>query len=233
MLINEMIAIGVPIELHSTDDSAVEDEITDTQKVFKARINASHLLYSSLPIDDNNHNQNSCYKGYLKLVDAWFTYEALLHLADDHKYTSLSSSKPERLLKSIITDDEISKIIEPFDNVINTLISNKQYRPRLIDYIRLLKNNKGTSKNQLKHLTSFEKQIEKSDDLYKTNNYSVILSLAYAIRNAYAHGEETARAGTKHYKSKSILLQALHEFMLAFILHVADKIYEELLSWIS
>jgi len=220
-------------EFISIYHDAVEDEITHAQKVFKARINASHLLYSSLPIDNNNHNQETCYKGYLKLVDAWFTYEALLHLATDHRYSSPSSSKPERLLKSITTDDEVSAIIEQFDDVINKLISNKQNRTRLIDYIRLLKNNKGTSKNQLKHLTAFEEQIEKSDDLYITNNYSVILALAYAIRNAYAHGEETARAGTKHYKSKSILLQALHEFMLAFILHVAVKIYGELLSWIS
>lgn len=208
----------------------MEGETTRGQRIASVRIEATYSL-RNWALGNGEVSQDECYKSYLRLVDAWFSYEALLLLAEEIYFTAHSSSKPERLLKSEVPNIEMVDIVRGFYADLSETTNKPNRKDSLQKYVQTLMGYPGTSASQRHHLSQFNAEIKKGK--FTGKNYSRILAFVYAIRNAYAHNGETARTGTEHYRSKLIILTASYNFTLRFVLRTATLIYEELISGIS
>lgn len=217
-------------DLRSEYQQWMEGETSEIQRVTSARIDATYSLRNWVE-SQAEKSQKECYKSYLRLVDGWFSYEALLMLADEQGYAAGSSPKTDTLLKSRITNTLVSDIVQGFHDALVPVIEKDNRKRSLEQYIDTLSSYPKTSKTQLQHLSALKDEVVSGT--LKNDNYSRILAFVYAIRNAYAHNGETARSGTKHYQSKLIILTAGYEFMVKFILRTASALYEELVADIS
>lgn len=217
-------------ELQSKYQKWMEGETTINQRIVSVRIDVSYSLKDWVQ-SDNEEIQSECYKAYLRLVDTWFSYEALLILADEEEFTSQSAPKSDKLLKSKIPNDLMVDLVYDFYNQLSEIINKPNRKQSLENYIDTLLNYPGTSKTQIQHLNGFKNEVVKGE--LKNENYSRILAFVYAIRNAYAHNGETARSGTNHYFNKLLILNISFNFILQFILRTGAIIYDDLISNIS
>lgn len=209
----------------------MEGETTEKQRIVFVRIDVSYSFKDWVQ-SENEKIQSKCYKAYLRLVDTWFSYEALLHMATEEGFASQSGSKSDKLLKSKISNDEMVDIVHDFYNQLLSEIINRPNRKQsLINYITTLINYPGTFGTQIQHLEGFKIEVQQGE--LKSENYSRILAFVYAIRNAYAHNGETARSGTNHYENKLLVLNISFDFILQFILRTLAIIYIDLIADIS
>ena len=208
----------------------MELDLTPAQRVFQARIAATKEL-TTFAVPVSTDTRRSCYHAYLRLVDAWFSYESLLILAGEIGWTSKSGGKPDRLLKSQVSNESVGVALGSFRTAISEIASTARYRTLLRQYLTNLKNYPHTSNTQSSHLYQFDALLSSSE---LTNlSYSTALGFAYAIRNAYAHNGETARAGMNHFKLKAMVLDATYQFVFGFVAEVASEIYAFLIDEIS
>lgn len=221
-------------ELRNEYRRMMEDNTSTEQRKFSFRIDANYSLQNLLkdPIKNGiNDKQKECYKMYLLLIDVWFSYEALLLLANEEEFSNKSGSKPERLLKSRIKNETVADIVNNFYNDLKPILTKDKRKESLIKYINTLINYPGTTIAQQKQLNDFK--IEIGTEKFDNPNYYRILAFVYAIRNGYVHNGETAFSGTKHYIVKLMILSIAYNFMLKFILRSGSVIFDYMIETIS
>lgn len=221
-------------ELRNEYRRLMEENTTVSQRSFSFRIDANYSLLNSLKDwikNEDKDKQKECYKIYLLLIDVWFSYEALLHLANDEGFSNKYGSKPEKLLKSRIQNELVSDIVDHFYNDLKPIVTKDQRKKSLIKYITTLINYPGTSTAQRKQLNDFKIEIE--TEKFDNPNYYRVLAFVYAIRNGYVHNGETAFSGTEHYIVKLMILSIAYNFMFKFILRSGSRIFDYMIETIS
>lgn len=208
----------------------VEEDTTVNQRIVSVRIEASYLLKDWVQTGEIK-SQEECYKAYLRLVDAWFTYEALLTWAAEENVATQSGAKTEKLLKNRFPTRLMADVVFDFYDQLSQVMDKPNRKKSFEQYVNTLANYPGTSQTQKQHLEDLKSEIITGN--LAGQNYSRILAFAYAIRNAYAHNGETAKSGTNHYVSKLIVLNAAYAFVLRLVLRASAEIYDDLTAHIS
>lgn len=169
-------------------------------------------------------------KAYIEIIkcnEAWFTYEALIKLCAlfDWKKTSIKSPVD-------IFDAETFELFEMFEilSAFNATFNDEIYATDKIakdieGYLAYMEHE--IDSNSLKAiLIGVKNKITLKQPLLHKD----ILAIIYGTRNIFVHKGESAKAGTKNYKNKILLLRIVYDYMILFLLKVTNLGFDKQLE---
>jgi len=165
------------------------------------------------------------YINYLRLVDAWFSFEVFLKSVKRNGFGNQSNSKTDILRKEILVKSGCNEILESVVIGLWDLPESSELTKKLNYYASLIQDESVSS--------SQKRNIESIIDKVRTHNltkitHAELFSLCYAIRNSYAHNGETARSGTSSYGIKIELLNLCYHYLLRIMYRYNNYMYAEL-----
>jgi hypothetical protein len=191
-------------ELLEEDLSAEQDLLK-----FNIRIRINLALKPAFSNDYGyvkNINQKTLYSLLYKIADAWFVYENICAFKRGEKKSFYNT-------EVLLDDTEALELLSAFNVELKEQSANIVREKDLIKYLDHLFD--VCSKSNLKSkLVSFKEKLKQK----KSVGHNEIIASIYAVRNAFVHNSDTARAGVLYYKTKIDLLELMYDYLIEFML---------------
>ena len=204
----------------------LEDDLSEEKQLLKFNIRIRINLSLKPTFSEQygylkSEKQIKIYNLFYKLVDTWFVYEVIksLDTSVDNYYDTLK----------LLSGSDARDIVKSF---------NKQFEERIIK-ITKREEDMLSYLDHLCEICSQQSLINRLEKL-KTNveqkigiNHDQIIALVYAVRVAYVHKSDTAKAGVNNYETKIQLLSLLYEYLIEFMLKAATNVIKKKIAEVS
>ena len=204
----------------------LEDDLSGEEQLIKFNIRVRINLSLKPTFSDQygylkSEKQIKIYNLFYKLVDIWFVYEILKSFdkSVENYYDTLK----------LLPRSEARDLVKSLNKQVEEKLLNKKNRKE--DMLRYIDHLCGTCSDckLIRRLKGFKTNVEQRCDI----DHEQVVALVYAVRVAYVHMSDTAKAGVENYETKIQLLSILYKYLTEFMLKAATNIINKMISEVN